>query len=75
VVVNYKMRYRLRTLLIVATVGPPVLAFLLFMLWWLPVTTLALGVIVLAGFLTIRGLIRGTLRYEWEDDPTPGPKG
>lgn len=66
------MRYRLRTLLIVLAVAPPVLTFVGFMLWWEPRQTLAIGVIAAAAFLTIRGLICGTMRYEWKDDPPPG---
>jgi hypothetical protein len=67
------MRYRLRTLLIVATVGPPILAFVLFMLWWVPTQTMAIGVLTFTAFLVIRALVRGTLRYEWEDD-NPNPE-
>jgi hypothetical protein len=68
------MHYRLRTLLILATIGPPILAGVLFMLWWEPLATLAIGVLFVAAFFTIRGLIRRTLRYEWEDDPTPNSR-
>ena len=50
------MRFRLRTLLIVLAVGPPVLAAIALLVYWEPVPTIAGGSIVLFGGLFLHAV-------------------
>jgi hypothetical protein len=58
------MRYKLRMLLIVLALGPPVLAAIGFMVYWERGATVACGVLILIAGLIIRAMWRGELRYE-----------
>jgi hypothetical protein len=62
------MRFRLRTLLIVLALGPPVLASWLATLWWTPTLTLAITLIGVIQFLVMRAKWRGEQRSELDEN-------